>query len=177
MAADKPHLDHDTFMRLYGLPTSHRFTFILRAAVYNRADAEDLLQETASLAWRKFDTYQPNTKFNQWLYKIAYNLIGDYYQRARRNKICLSDEALAMVAGTAESVSHQAAEYLEILEQCLQKLPQSDREIIVRRYRQGATNRSLASALGLSESKFSRTLSRIHILLMTCIRRNLPETV
>lgn len=39
----------------------------------NRADAEDVLQETVMKAWRGFDGFQPGTNFKAWVFKILAN--------------------------------------------------------------------------------------------------------
>jgi RNA polymerase sigma-70 factor (ECF subfamily) len=48
-------------------------------------DAEDLVQETLLRAWRRLETFQHNTSFRAWLYKIATNACLDALdQRPRR---------------------------------------------------------------------------------------------
>jgi RNA polymerase sigma-70 factor, ECF subfamily len=47
----------------------------------NRADAEDLVQEAALLAFRAFATFQPGTNFKAWFFRILTNC---FYSRHRR---------------------------------------------------------------------------------------------
>lgn len=49
----------------------------------NRADAEDLTQETFLRIWKASGKYQPTAKFTTWLYRIATNLCINK-QRANR---------------------------------------------------------------------------------------------
>jgi len=39
----------------------------------NRADAEDVLQETVMKAWKSFDRFQRDTNFKAWVFKILTN--------------------------------------------------------------------------------------------------------
>jgi RNA polymerase sigma-70 factor (ECF subfamily) len=39
----------------------------------NRADAEDVLQESVMKAWKSFDRFQADTNFKAWLFKILTN--------------------------------------------------------------------------------------------------------
>lgn len=50
----------------------------------NRANAEDLLQETFLRAWRSFHTFQPGTNARAWLYRILMNAHIDAYRRTTR---------------------------------------------------------------------------------------------
>ena len=49
----------------------------------NPADAEDLVQEAALLAYRAFDSFESGTNFRAWFLKILTNC---YYSRRRREK-------------------------------------------------------------------------------------------
>jgi RNA polymerase sigma-70 factor (ECF subfamily) len=50
----------------------------------NRDDAEDLVQETALQAFRAFDTFQPETNFKAWFFRILTNLFINKYRKQRR---------------------------------------------------------------------------------------------
>jgi RNA polymerase sigma-70 factor (ECF subfamily) len=49
----------------------------------NQADAEDLVQEAALLAYRAFDAFESGTNFRAWLLKILTNC---YFSKRRREK-------------------------------------------------------------------------------------------
>jgi RNA polymerase sigma-70 factor (ECF subfamily) len=49
----------------------------------NRADAEDLVQEAALLAFRGFASFEPGTNFKAWFFRILMNC---FYSRHRRRQ-------------------------------------------------------------------------------------------
>ena len=51
----------------------------------NRADAEDLVQETFMKAYTKFYQYQQGTNIKAWLYRILTNTYITHYRKAQRS--------------------------------------------------------------------------------------------
>lgn len=161
--------DHETFMRLWVQHQSQVYAYI-RALVFRRADAEDVLQEVAVVLWRKFDQFEPGSRFDQWAYRVARNQVLYYRQKRQRDRLVFGQELLDRIADEM-AAAHPAREgYLDALESCLEGLGSDDRELVRRRHEPGATNRSLSQAQGRSESAISRALSRIYLALLDCIR-------
>ena len=50
--------------------------------VFNKEEAEDLVQETYLKAYRFFDTFQKGTNIKAWLYKILRNTFINKYRKA-----------------------------------------------------------------------------------------------
>lgn len=165
----------EQFVRLF-VPMQPQLYGFIRSMVFNRADCDELLQEAITVAWRRFDTFEPGTRFDQWLYRIAFNQVRYFYQKQSRDFLRFSDTTLDLVSQTAWSAVNKSGGHLEALESCLDKLPDADRDIVRRRQGHGVTNRSLAGELGMSESKISRTLNRIYTVLMLCVKRTLRNS-
>lgn len=90
---------------------SHRqriLHFILRQ-VENRADAEDLLQETFLQAHRSIASFQGNAAFSTWLGGIALNLVRNHINRSPQWRYNFVDtEALLELAEHNDSALSQA---------------------------------------------------------------------
>lgn len=51
----------------------------------NRADAEDLVQETFAKAYQNFSSYRQGTNIKAWLYRILTNTYITHYRKAQRS--------------------------------------------------------------------------------------------
>ena len=148
----------------------------IRTLVFHGTDADDLLQEVAEIMWRKMDQFEEGTRFDQWAYQVARNVVLNYQKKAKRQRVTFSEEMVRQLADEAvESIDARAE--LEALESCVGKLPKAQQELIRARYTPGATNRSVAAETGRSESAISRALSRIHQALTRCVYLALGEHV
>ena len=167
VASDSP--DHELFMRLWVRHQSHVYAYI-RALVFRRADAEDILKEVAVVLWRKFEQFEPGSRFDQWAYRVARNQVLYYRQKRHRDRLLFSQDLIDSIADEMVSSHPSRGGYFDALESCLDGISSDDRELVRQRHEPGATNRSISKMLGRSESAISRALNRIYLALLQCIR-------
>src|SRR5262245_32425055 len=129
---------HAEFMRLFLSCEPRLFAFI-RSLVFSRADADDVLQETALVLWEKFDQFEPDTRFDRWAFRIAHFQVMYHRQKKARDRLRFSDALVEQLGEDvlAESQNLQATQ--DALAQCLGKLPVADHELIRRRYQSETT--------------------------------------
>ena len=85
------------FMRLF-VKSEPRLYAYIRSLVVDQTDAEEVLQQTATVSWMKFDEFQPGTDFVRWAIRIAYWEVRSLVKRKRRDALVFSEtfiEALA----------------------------------------------------------------------------------
>ncbi|MBX2852998.1 MAG: sigma-70 family RNA polymerase sigma factor [Phycisphaeraceae bacterium] len=145
----------------------------VRSMVYFSPDVEDILQDVATVAWQKFETYDPDRPFDVWLCGIAHRIVLAYYRTKQKDRLRFSSETLELLSQDAIDSAQDASQSQEALDLCLSKLADTDHDLIRKRFANGATNRSVAAQMGWTDSKISRQLSRIYALLHQCIRRQL----
>ena len=160
--------DHKSFMRLW-IEHQIRIYAYIRAAVFNRADVEDILQEVAQVLWGKFDQFEPGTRFDQWAYRVARYQVLYYRQKKRRDTLVFDRDLIEAVTEHVVAENQPRGDYIDALESCLDRLPGDDRDLVRRRYEPRATNRSVSKTVGRSESTISRALNRIYTCLLSCI--------
>ncbi|MBN2504602.1 MAG: RNA polymerase sigma factor [Bacilli bacterium] len=78
--------DNAAFAEVYEQTKYGVFSVII-AIVRNKADAEDLMQETYIKMLKNINSYQKGRNFNAWLMQIAKNLAIDHYRKYSREQL------------------------------------------------------------------------------------------
>lgn len=153
-------------------PALRRFLFSLTAS---QANAEDLLQETSLVLWRKREDFEPGTNFKAWSFQVAFNIARSYRRKASRSReLTLPDEALMdRLAEEQEAARDQWEREIRHLPTCLGKLKERQREFVVRRYMGKSSVQELASEEGMTPNAMSQLLFRIKRALQKCVEREL----
>ncbi|MBL8067587.1 MAG: RNA polymerase sigma factor [Armatimonadetes bacterium] len=74
----------------------------------NRSDAEDLTQEAFYRAFRKFDTFQGDRPFENWIFRIVTRLFLDMKRARSRRVQTVSSDAPLRADGYDDTVSFEA---------------------------------------------------------------------
>jgi RNA polymerase sigma-70 factor, ECF subfamily len=162
----------EDFVRLLMANERRIFAYVL-ALLPNVADAEDVLQETSIVLWRKFPEYQPGTDFTAWAFRIAQNMVRNKRAKCFRCRVKFDEELLAAVADEAARMCEELDHDRSVLAECVNELPPGDRELLNLRYEAGATIKSVAAAVGRSVEGLYKAMRRIHDALHDCVCRRL----
>ena len=154
----------DCQARLYG--------YIL-AALADVNEAEDVLQETNVVLWRKSEEAQQADSFPAWACRVAQFQILAYFQRKRRDKHAFDESLIAQLADESARQDSNLGPQRAALQKCLESLPQAQRQMITRRYMDGLTVSDLASQSNRPAGSISQTLYRIRLALIECVRRGM----
>jgi RNA polymerase sigma-70 factor (ECF subfamily) len=164
----------DEFVSLY-LQYSRRIYGFIRSLVPCQQDAEDVFQDASRTLWEKFDQYQSGTSFLVWAFSVAHFKVLQHRRSQTRRMPSLSDAVLELIVEDLSEFSLQDDVRYEVLNNCLQKLPAGDRDLIEARYRQGQAVKSVASQLGRSADSIYRALRRIHKALLLCVQQGMAK--
>ena len=149
----------------------------LRAYIFslvpNWSDADDLLQETAAVIWRKFDQFEDGTNFLAWAMSVARNEVLNHRRRQAGRPIGFCEATFELLAREAATAVEGSDARRDALEGCLAKLGPRDRELVHLRYQPGANTRQVADQVGRAPKAVYKTLNRIHLLLLECVRKTL----
>jgi len=128
----------------------------------DRAEAEDLVQETYAKALRGFATFQPGTNFRAWIFRILRNSF--LTTRAGLKSTVGFDEELHTEAATTHDASAEdilvEQSNREIVQQVLEELPVPFREILLLYEVEQMSYQETAETLGVPIGTVMSRLSR-----------------
>jgi RNA polymerase sigma-70 factor (ECF subfamily) len=144
----------------------HRYERPVFSLVYrmvrDRAQAEDLAQETFVKVLNALDTYRPEFKFSSWIFKIANNLAIDHLRRRHLATLSIEGDPAATSARQAEATAIQVSdkspspldelESRELgsqIEQAIGSLRPEYRACIILRHIEGLSYEEIAKTLEL----------------------------
>lgn len=157
--------DTDAFEALYRRHSARVHGVVLRLAGWQRARAEDLVQEAFLRAWQALPGWRGEAAFGTWLHRLAVN-VALMDLRARRVRPALDgddDDALdAMPA--PESPGHAAALAID-LERAVATLPPRARAVLVLHDIEGWTHGEIGAALDMATGSSKSQLHRARGLL------------
>ncbi|HEX2928450.1 MAG TPA: sigma-70 family RNA polymerase sigma factor [Candidatus Binatia bacterium] len=139
------------------------FTVIL-GLLRSREDALEVAQETFFRAYRKIHSFQGDSSFYTWIYRIAVNLAIDAQRRQKRNPLDFREsmdgvlEAQNEVAKDPFGDVHDK-QLRENLIKAINDLTPEHKAVIVLRTIEGLSYKDIGAILGCSEGT---VMSRLH---------------
>jgi len=130
----------------------------------DRADAEDLVQETYAKALKGFSSFAEGTNLRAWMFRILRNAFLNSRSGLKQKTEYLEDDE----AGADEAVAHEvtpealflATESQEMIFNALERLPVAHREIILLCDVDEMSYREIAQVLDVAPGTVMSRLSR-----------------
>jgi RNA polymerase sigma-70 factor (ECF subfamily) len=165
--------NNDKFLSLL-LPNQKRILGYILTYVPNYTDADDILQNTLSILWKKFDQYEPGTDFLAYAVTIAKYEIMNYYRVCRKSgKLYLGDPVQQVLERESPSIDPHFNTRVEALKECIKKLSADETHLVQLRYEEEMPLSRIGQRLGISPPAALKKLSHIHSRLIRCIRLRL----
>lgn len=171
----RPHpspVDGEAFTRLL-LQNQKRIAGLIYSLVPRGADADDVMQETCAILWRKFGEFEAGTNFGAWALRIARFQVMSHYRNRTRAQARLSDETIEALADTLAATHWESSDRVEALRTCLGQLREREFDLVRRRYDGGENIGEIANHLGSSVPAVYKALARLHVRLLACVNSKL----
>ena len=162
---------HDRFLRLY-VEHEEALRGFVRSLVPTLEDAREVMQQTAAVLWRKFDD---SADFRPWAFGVAkFEALAFLRDRARDRHV-FGDEVLALLEAEAMEAARSSELEERALEECLQKLPAAQRELVETAYAPGTRMDELARSAGRTPMALYKSLHRVRMTLADCVQLTLNQ--
>jgi RNA polymerase sigma-70 factor (ECF subfamily) len=147
----------------------------------NRAEAEDIVQETFSKALRAFDSFQPSTNFKAWIFRILRNtFLTSRTGIAASRTVFLEDHASAFDIAASGPSPEEIVIHLDnqmALQAALEKLHPSLREVLLLCDVEEMKYKDIALILGVPIGTVMSRISRARQALREILRPQLGRSL
>ncbi len=143
------------------------------AAISGFHDAEDLVQQIAQEAARRFEQYDSTRPFLGWVLWIAKSRVIDFYRCRKRDHLVFSGELLESLGQAIAERAPERSHRREALEHCLEGLPEQSRRLLDLRYVAELPSADIAETVGLTVGSVRVLLVRVRNVLADCVQRRL----
>lgn len=170
--------DRDAFARLLERYEKQVYHQALRM-VSGPEDAADMTQEAFFKAWLNLPSFQGDSSFATWLYRLTNNVCIDFLRREkkRRGDASLDDEeqGLAFSLSDPAPTPQRALEEKELrqaVQEGLSQLSDDHRQVLVLREINGLSYEEIAQVLDLSPGTVKSRIARARLSLANFLRKS-----
>ncbi len=156
--------DAEAFGRLYDMHVNRVYRHVYYR-VGNRADAEDLTQQTFLKAWQAIGRYRKTDHpGDKWVMTISHNLIIDFY-RTRKSESYLDADFIAHDPAPGPERAAEARFEQQRLRRQILRLHGNEQQVVILRFIEGFEFREIASLLEKKEGNIRVILHRALVKL------------
>jgi RNA polymerase sigma-70 factor (ECF subfamily) len=137
----------------------------------NKNDAEDLTARVFQRALKHITKYKKTkVPFSAWLYRIAHNLVANWYRDSKRKKeVPIEDHGYLTVKSDVPEKEIEKKQEVEELLQLIHDLPHDRQMLLILKYVEDLTNCEIGQIMGKSEgaikSLYHRTLIELRDII------------
>jgi RNA polymerase sigma-70 factor (ECF subfamily) len=147
------------------------------ALLRNYTDAEDVVQQTSLALWKKFDEYQPGSNFFAWACNVARREALMFLRHQRRYRAHFSEAFQLRLAAAMAGVRPQVVNgRAQALEDCVQALPQNQRDLLLQCFGGTKSVATVAEEAGRTTFSIYSSLRNIRNKLLDCVNRSVSES-
>lgn len=170
--------DKNNFGKLYELHYPVIFGYI-RKRIENRELAEDLASKTFEKAFRAIENFQwQGVSFRAWLFRIARNVLNDYFRAKGRRPKDVSWEAIAPIIKDKglkpEEVALRDDDELALYG-LMAELDNDEQYLLYYKFFENLSNVEISKITGLSETNVGTKLYRIRNKMKEKLEREIGD--
>jgi RNA polymerase sigma-70 factor, ECF subfamily len=194
-------LQNERFVRLFAQTRDALFAHVF-ALLPNWTDAEDVFQQISLVLWRKFGEFSVEVKggtdsvgpqrpqrgsgnsglsashlpadaFLAWARRVAYFEVCNFRRMAGRDRLQFNDQLLEHLADERGNHAEPLGKKREFLIDCVAKLTDDQRELLLRAYDDVVTIQQLAANIHRAPQTIYNRLGQIRRTLFRCVEESM----
>ena len=149
----------------------------------NPEDGADLAQEAFLKAWRSLPSFQEESSFSTWLYRLTSNLCIDFLRKEKRRKAAVTTISLdddEEESPPIEVPDHRFTPETEVelrelraaMSRALKVMSEEHRQILILRDVEGRSYTEIAELLNLEEGTVKSRIARARISLRNILQKD-----
>lgn len=143
------------------LPLKNKLFRLALRITLNRAEAEDIVQDTLIKVWNRRDSWEAIESIEAFSLTICRNLALDRAKKRENNNASLDDVGLAEpVTQTTPYEQMLKHDRVTLVRQLVDSLPEKQRSCMQLRDFEGKTYKEIAAVLGISEEQVKVNIFR-----------------
>ncbi|MCF6313998.1 MAG: sigma-70 family RNA polymerase sigma factor [Verrucomicrobiales bacterium] len=174
MDSQKENASYEQFVTFFTRSEPALRAFI-RSLLPSWDDANEVMQNTSLVLWRKFDTFDQNTEFLKWAFVVARFEVLKYRRSIARDRHVFDEDLINRLATEAAEESDHLQAERRALQACLSKLPATQQDLIKAAYQPGIKIKELAEKIGKTATALYKSLNRTRQQLLVCIERSIAQ--
>lgn len=142
--------------------------------VRNVQDTEDIVSNVFLKVVEHIDTYSPQAGATDrsWLFAIVRNTLIDHYRKKRIPTVSTEEAEEEPETRQIQDRFDHDLKYQQVLD-CIQELPDRQKEIVILKYQSGLKNKEIALLLEIDQRSVASALSKAQATL----RKKLPTRI
>jgi RNA polymerase sigma-70 factor (ECF subfamily) len=169
--------DSDAFGQLYDLYMVKIYNYVFYR-VHSQMDAEDITAKVFIRALKNIHRYEDRGyPFSAWLYRIAHNLVANWYRDMGKQPLLSIDEYqekdLSVFVNPEKAIARTDEE--EKLLYFIGSLPEERQQLIILKFVDGLSNTEIGQIMNRTEGAIKSLYHRTLVSLRKTIRETDPE--
>ncbi|OPL15361.1 MAG: hypothetical protein AVO38_10855 [delta proteobacterium ML8_D] len=164
------HGGHEAFAVLVNRYTDRCYRIAYRL-VFDKDDAEDIVQEAFLKLWHRPKLWDPSkgAKFSTWFYKVVVNLCVDYHRKKRPLGLLEEMDFADGNPGHDVLLDNHRRQFL--LERFISDLPERQRQALALCFYEGMSNHEAADILGVTIKALQSSIMRAKMTLKKKVKQ------
>lgn len=152
---------------------SNRFYRIAYRLVFNKGDAEDMVQEAFLKLWERPQLWNPSkqAKFTTWFYKVVINLCLDFNKK--KKPLDLPEDMDLLDRHPGQDVLLGIHQEQALLESFMKQLPERQQLALNLSFYEGLSNQEAADIIGIKVKALQSLIMRAKTTLKEKVKRQL----